>query len=210
MRAKRIDAKLSSPRLDLTPFFPQDKQAEKIRKVQSKPEEPKKKFMFSEKPLKLDKMKDTDAKVHLAFGELVLGDRSLKNLDSNLRVDHGKISFDMRAAGAHEGTLQTAGSLVPAGDGTASLDMKVDISKVRANLGSKDIAPADVPPLSVAMNMKIHGSSPRQMASSANGQVVADAIRGPHQEWLHRCVWWRFREAARAEAQSLCQRRSVT
>ena len=57
--------------------------------------------MFSEKPLKLDKMKDTDAKLHLACGELVLGDRSIKDLDSNLRVDHGKMTFDMRAAGAH-------------------------------------------------------------------------------------------------------------
>ena len=51
-------------------------------------------------------MKDTDAKLHLVCGELVLGERSVKNLDSNLRVDHGKITFDMRAAGAHEGTLQ--------------------------------------------------------------------------------------------------------
>ena len=46
--------------------------------------------MFSETPLPLEKMKDTDAKVHLAFGELVLGDRSVKDLDSNVRVDHGQ------------------------------------------------------------------------------------------------------------------------
>ena len=54
-------------------------------------------------------MKDTDAKVHLAFGELILGDRSLKDLDSNLRADHGKFAFDLRATGGHEGTLQGAG-----------------------------------------------------------------------------------------------------
>ena len=64
--------------------------------------------MFSEKPFPFDKMKDIDAKVHLACGELVLGDRSFKDLDSNMHVDHGKIVFDMRAAGAHEGTLQGA------------------------------------------------------------------------------------------------------
>jgi uncharacterized protein involved in outer membrane biogenesis len=168
--SKTIDAKLQSPRLDLTPFFPQDKEAQTTAKA--KPKEPKKQFVFSEKPLKLDKMKDTDAKVQVAFGELVLGDRSLKDLNSNVRVDNGKITFDIRAAGAHEGTLQTAGTLASAGVGSANLDIKVDISDVRASLGSKGISPADVPPLNVAMNMKIHGSSARQMASGANGQLL--------------------------------------
>ena len=184
--AKHIEAQLSSPRLDLTPFFPQDKQGwnsgrrdcATARKIKTASNEPQKKFMFSETPLPLDKMKDTDAKLHLACGELVLGDRSIKNLDSNLRVDHGKITFDMRAAGAHEGTLQGAGTFVSAGDGTANLDMKIDISKLRASLGSEGIAPADVPPLSVAMNIKIHGSSPRQMASGANGQLLLTQSAG--------------------------------
>ena len=140
--------------------------------ARSRVEAPKKKFVFSETPLALEKMKDTDAKVHLAFGELVLGDRSIKDLDSNLRADNGKLTFDLRAAGAHEGTMQGAGTLVPAGDGTVDLDMKVDISNVRASLASEGIPPADVPPLSMAMNIKIHGSSPRQLASGANGQLL--------------------------------------
>ena len=50
--------------------------------------------------------------------------------------------------------------------------MKVDISKLRTNLGSEGIAPADVPPLSLAMDIRTHGSSPRQMASGANGQLL--------------------------------------
>ena len=176
--AKHIEAQLSSPRLDLTPFFPQDKKAGSAAAgtapppAKSKPEQQKKKFMFSETPLKLDQMKDIDATMHLVCGELVLGDRSIKDLDSNLRVDRGKMTFDMRAAGAPEGTLQAAGTFVSAGDGTANVDMKIDIGKLRASLGSEGIAPADVPPLSVAMNIKIHGSSPRQMASGANGQLL--------------------------------------
>ena len=51
-------------------------------------------------------------------------------------------------------------------------NMKIDISNVRASLGSEGIAPADVPPLGLAMNIKIHGSSPRQMASGANGHLL--------------------------------------
>ena len=64
------------------------------------------------------RLKDIDAKVHLTLGEVVLGDRSIKDLDSNVSVDHGKVTFDLRAAGAHEGTLKGAGTLVPADDGT--------------------------------------------------------------------------------------------
>ena len=128
--------------------------------------------MFSEAPLPAAKVRDIDAKLHLAFGELVLHDRSLKDLDSNLRIDHGRLTFDMRAAGTHEGTLQGAGTLVRADDGTADLALKIDISDVRASLGSDEIPAADVPPLGIAMNIKIHGSSPRQMASGANGELL--------------------------------------
>jgi len=171
---KQIEAELSSPHVDLTPFFPQEKppEAAAAGTPPPSPEQPKKQFLFGETPLPLDKMKDTDAKVHLAFGELVLGDRSLKDLDSNLRVERGKIAFDMRATGGHEGTLQAAGTLVPVGDGTADLEMKLDLSNIRASLASEGLAPADVPPLGVVMDLKIHGSSPRQMAAGANGHLL--------------------------------------
>ena len=183
LAGKHIEAQLSSPRVDLTPFFPQEEKTETADGKKAPPpppppkeskesKEPKEQFVFSEKPLDIKKMKETDAKVHLAFGELVLGDRSIKNLDANLLADHGKLTFDLRAAGAHEGTMQGAGTLVPAGDGTVDLDMKFDISNVRASLGSAEIPAADVPPLGMAMNIKIHGSSPRQLASGANGQLL--------------------------------------
>ena len=56
---------------------------------------------------------------------------------------------------------------------------------MRASLGSEDIPAADVPPLGMAMNIKIHGSSPRQMASGANGQLLLTQGAGTHQERLH-------------------------
>jgi hypothetical protein len=183
--AKKIEADLSSPRLDLTPFFP-DKQAAAATETAGAPgapptapppaapakPEPPKKFVFSEEPFPFDKMKDTDAKLHLVCGELILGERSIKDLDGNFHADHGKIVFDMRAAGAHEGTLLGSGSLVPVGDGTADVALKIDLSDVRANLGNKDIARTDVPPVGLSMDIKIHGNSPRQMASGANGHLL--------------------------------------
>lgn len=170
IEGRQIDAQLTSPRLDLTPFFPQDKPAEPAAPAPA--DAPKPKFVFSESPLPFDKMKDTDAKVHLACGEVVLGDRSIKDLDSNVRVEHGKITFDLRAAGVHQGTVQGAGTLVPAADGTADLELKMDLVDVRASLASEGLAPADVPPLGLSMNIKIHGNSARQMAAGANGHFL--------------------------------------
>ncbi len=167
---KKIEAELSSARVDLTPFFPQDKAAEAAATAPS-PAAPKKKFLFSETPLPIEKMRDANAKLHLALGELVLGDRSLKDVDSNLQLDQGKLTFDLRASGAQQGTLQGSGTLVPASDGTVDLDMKVDLTNVRATLASEGIA--------------------------------------PDQGWFHQCLRRRFRAAARAQAQPLCQGRSL-
>jgi hypothetical protein len=175
--AKQIEAQLSSPRIDLTPFLPQKKPAGTAAAgspatAPAKSEPPKKKFVFDEAPLHFEKMKDTDAKVHLTCGELVLGDRSIKDLDSNVRVQHGQVTFDLRAAGAHEGTMQGSGTLIPAADGSADLDLKLDLVGLRANLGTEEIARADVPPVGLSLDMKIHGNSTRQMASGANGHLL--------------------------------------
>ena len=111
-------------------------------------------------------------KLHVAFGELVLAERSFKDVDSNMRMDHGKLTFDFRAAGVQEGTLQGEGTFVPGANGTADLNLKIDLANVRASLASEGLSPTDVPPLGLAMNIKIHGSSPRQMAAGANGQLL--------------------------------------
>ena len=61
----------------------------------------------------------------------------------------------------------------PPAMGRPNLDMKIDISRVAGKSGERRTShAADVPPLSVAMNIKIHGNSPRQMASGANGQLL--------------------------------------
>jgi uncharacterized protein involved in outer membrane biogenesis len=174
---RHVEAQLSSPRLDLTPFFPPAKPGEAATATApppapAKPDPSKKEFVFNETPVPIQKLKDIDAKVHVACGEVVLGERSIKDLDTNVHVQGGKITFDLRAAGAHEGTLQGAGTLAPAEDGTANLDLKIDVADLRANLGNEDIARADVSPIGLAIDIRIHGKSPRQLASGANGHLL--------------------------------------
>jgi hypothetical protein len=50
--------------------------------------------------------------------------------------------------------------------------LKIDVTDLRANLGSKDIAREDVPPVGLVLDMKVHGKSPRQLASGANGHLL--------------------------------------
>ena len=58
-------------------------------------------------------------------------------------------------------------------------------SRLRANLGNEDIAREDVPPVGLTMEMKVHGNSPRQLASGANGHLLLTQGAGKTQEWLH-------------------------
>jgi len=175
---KHFDVQLSSPRLDLSPFMAKDKEDKSgAAPAPAKPEPkksdaPKPKFVFDEKPLPLDKMKETNGKLHVSFGELVLTERSFKDVDSNITMDHGKLIFDFRAAGVQEGTLQGEGTFVPGANGTADLNLKIDLANVRASLASEGLSPTDVPPLGLAMNIKIQGSSARQMAAGANGHLL--------------------------------------
>jgi uncharacterized protein involved in outer membrane biogenesis len=212
---KHFDVQLSSPRLDLSPFMAKEKQekgAAAPAPEKPKPEKsdtPKPKFVFDEKPLPLDKMKETNGKLHVSFGELVLAERSFKDVDSNIQMDHGKLIFDFRAAGVQEGTLQGEGNFVPGANGTADLNLKIDLANVRASLASEGLSPTDVPPLGLAMNIKIHGSSPRQTWPRAPTAAAVDARRGQNQERPDQCLRWRRFDAAVGEAQSFCQGRSV-
>ena len=156
-----------------------------------------------------EKIKDTDAKVQLTIGELVFGERSVKDLNGNVGVEHGKVTFDLRAAGAHEGTLQSAGTLAPSDDGSADLELKIFVADLRANLGNKDIAREDVPPVGLTMEMKVHGNSPRQLASGANGHLLLTQGAGKTRSGFISAYGGGVLTRARAEAQSLCQRRSV-
>ena len=161
----KIEAEVTSPRLDLTPFMK--------RTPQGQPSTPsRKKFMFDEAPWRLDKMDDTDAKVHLTVGELVFAERSLKHFESNLRVDQGRLQFDLRAAGVHDGTLAGSGTLTPGSNGAIALELTADFANVRASPASEGLVPGEVPPLGLAMNISVHGNSPRQMASGANGRLL--------------------------------------
>jgi uncharacterized protein involved in outer membrane biogenesis len=178
---RRIEVDLSSPRLDLTPFFPAppadgaeaapgSKAPPPAAKTESAGE--KKEFLFTDEPLPILHLKGTVARLHFATKELTLTNKSLKDFDSTLVLDPARVTLAARAKGSLEGAVDINATLEPVGDQSANVMLKFTIENVRAGLDMKEMLPIEVPPLGMTMNLTTNGRSARQMASNANGQVI--------------------------------------
>lgn len=166
---RRVEAEVSSPAFDLTPFLT----VEAKTKAKPAPQAAQKKLVFGEEPLPLGALKALDAKLHAAVGELKLGAGSLKDVDATLTAGGGKLALEARARGGVEGSLNGALTLVPQRDGAADLQLKLVASELRAGFGvGEAIAPGETPPTGVQASVQAKGASARQLAASANGRVL--------------------------------------
>jgi uncharacterized protein involved in outer membrane biogenesis len=162
---KRVEAQLSSPRLDLTPF-----QTEKDKSASA--DKGKEKYLFGEKPLPLDKLQARDAQVQWTLSELVLKAGTLKEVTGTLQLDQGRMVLDFGARGAIYGTIDSDVRLVPS-QGGADMTLKLTVRELRAGmLAPEGQDPARSPPTNIDADIRASGASPRQMASGANGKVV--------------------------------------
>ena len=180
----RLEAELASPHLDLTPFM--KKEADSKANAQSagaagapsadakQPAKVEKgKYVFNEKPLPLDGLARTDAKLHFVVNEMKLDERMLKDVDGTLTVDAGQLTFEGRARGGYGGTIDSVFKLKPTGERAADVDLKLTVKDMRAGLGAGEgIDPSQVPPTNVEAHIRASGVSARAMASSANGLVL--------------------------------------
>ncbi len=171
---KRVELELASPRLDLTPFAAGDAGA----KQKPQPKDAGRKFVFDEAPLPLGNLKAIDARVHLALAEVRLGTGVLRDVDSTLLLDGGRLNLEARVRDNLEGTLGGALKLTPADGGAVALDINVSAKNVRSALGAGDtIDLKDAPPTHVEARLLAKGASARQLAAGANGRVLV--TQGP-------------------------------
>ncbi|HEX5091244.1 MAG TPA: hypothetical protein VFV84_00990, partial [Burkholderiales bacterium] len=170
---RRVDAALSSPRIDLNPIL-EGKTAE------AKPaRKPKAKYVFGEAPLPLDALKDVDARVHVAIGELRIAAGSLKDLDATLSAAGGKAVLEARARGGVGGTLGASVKLSPSGGRKADLAVDLDAKALRLGLGAGgEIAPEEVPATGAQVRIEARGASARELAAGANGTILVSAGPG--------------------------------
>ena len=168
-RKKRVEIELSSPRLDLTPLVPESK---------PKPKEAERKYVFDEEPLPLGNLKLADARLRFSAAEVRLGAEILREVETTLLLEGGRLTLESRATDNFGGTIRYAVKLAPADGGSATLNISVSAKNVRSSLAAGDaIDPRDAPPTNVEASLLARGASARQMASGANGRVLV--TQGP-------------------------------
>ena len=181
---RHVEAEVTTPRLDLTPFL--KKEADSGAKKQSAggasapsadakqpPKEPKGKYVFTEAPLGIGKPGGTNAKLHFVASEVKLAEGMLKDVDGALVVEAGQVTFEGRAKGGLGGTLDGKFKLKSTSDRAADMEINLTVKDMRAGLGmGEGIDPSAVPPTNIEAHLRSSGVSARQLASSANGQVL--------------------------------------
>jgi uncharacterized protein involved in outer membrane biogenesis len=168
----RVELELAAPRLDLVPLTAKKTGDDAKPKSAAKPKEAPVKFVFDEAPLPFAKLKQADAKVHVAFADVRPGVGTFRDVDATLRIEDGRLALEARAKGGIEGAVNALLALKPAADGAAELDLKVTATRLRAGLGVGGIEPAEEPPTSAEVILLTQGSTLRQMASGANGRIL--------------------------------------
>ena len=176
---RRLEAELSSPRIDLTPYFPasadtptpradapKEKPAQKIKAKE------KEQFLFSDAPLPIRQMSGREARLHAAIGEVALGNKTFSDVEGNVLLDRTHVELHARARGSLEGTVSTSLSVEPTGVDDAKFALKVVLENVRAGVDMKDMQPGEVPPLSLDLELTTHGGSTRQLAANSNGYIL--------------------------------------
>jgi uncharacterized protein involved in outer membrane biogenesis len=176
---RRIEVELSSPRLDLTPYFAREPEApaaepagasRKKQPAKSTGEKPR--FLFGEAPLPILQLTGTEARLHVAAAELTLANKVFHEIDGTLQIDKSQVQLRARARGSLDGAVDTSIVLQPAEGGSANVTLKVNMEDVRAGLDMKDMQPAEVPPLSAHLELTTRGATPRQLAENSNGSIL--------------------------------------
>jgi len=171
---RRIEAELSSPRLDLTPYLAREPEAPRVtpEKKPARAAAEKPKLLFSEAPLPILQMTGTEARLHVSVAELILANKVFHEIDGIFQIDKNQVQVQARARGSLEGAVDTSIVLQPAEGGSANVNLKLNLENVRAGVDMKDMQPADVPPLSAHLALTTHGASARQMAANSNGYIL--------------------------------------
>ena len=172
-----IEANLASPYLDVTRYLParpeaaqgaQSVEAEVKAVAKTKHKE---KFLFGEQPLPIRQLRGTEANLHVAVDELVIANKSLKEVDSTVVLDRAHVAITARARGSLEGAVASSIDFEPQEDDSAKVNLKLTLEDVRAGLDMKEMALSEVPRLGVSVDLSSWGRSMREFAANSNGLI---------------------------------------
>jgi uncharacterized protein involved in outer membrane biogenesis len=176
--AVSLSVKAKSKVIDLRPFQETKASEPPPTKKENPPvtKENGKQWVFGEDELPFDKLTTTSIDAKVSIAELKSRDTEARNVELALTND-GKEAHLATSLDAEGGSLKGDAVLAVA---NKHADLNIDLSAqdLRLNLASGDVAPSEIPPIGLSAKLRSNGSSPRALASSANGNLLLTQGKG--------------------------------
>ena len=177
----KIIAQLTSKLLDLRPFSevsePKDKakqvtSAGNAKKLPEKKSTTENQYVFKATPIQLAPLQTIEADTKIAADHFFYDFIELKKVNIDAAVHGGHVDAKFKFDSANEG--HAAGKIDMKTQGRqATIDTLVSVSDFRPKvLQAEGVSQTEVPPISVTLELKSVGSSPRELASVANGRIL--------------------------------------
>ncbi len=172
-----IQLDVKSKRLDLSPFMGEEDNNKAATEKKNASKEKTSRYVFDETPLPLEQLEKLQLEVNADIKHLIVTNTEVNNvlLHANNRKDGLTVenSFDGLAGGKFDYQFQ----LKPAAEQTR-MDVKLKVSDYKVRLLSGQEVPAkEIPVTALDANLHAVGSTPRALAASLDGRVVA--TQGP-------------------------------
>ncbi len=168
----KIQASLSSQKMDLRPFMPKE---EKKTAKESKPEKPlvKRERIFPKDPLPLESLKQADANVRILAKQIITPEVALDDLTVDLALQDGALDIKPLKAVIGGGKLEGSLALRPQGN-QAILSLAVKADKFDIGRMAKEMQVTDIleGKLDVDVDLKGSGGSVAALMAGLNGKVV--------------------------------------
>jgi len=176
-----IKVHLTSKLLDLRPFSKASKpdeekkqatSAETIDKDSKKRDAKEKPYVFETTPIQLSSLQRVEADAKIGIDHFLLDLLELKKIKIDAAVHGGQVDAKFKCDSANEG--HAAGKIdLKTREAQATIDTLVSVSDFRPKLlQAEGVSQTEVPPISVSLELKTVGSSPRELASVANGRFL--------------------------------------
>jgi uncharacterized protein involved in outer membrane biogenesis len=135
------------------------------------------KWLFGEEELPFERFAATSIDVKASIVELRSRDAEARNVALELASD-GKTMRLTTNLDAEGGSLQANAELAVASQ-RADLEFELSARDLRLNLASGDVDdPSQIPPIGLSAQLRSSGSSPRALASAANGHLFITQGKG--------------------------------
>lgn len=165
---QEVVAELTSKLLDLRPFS----SVVAVNSPQTKKTKSGNHYVFRKEPLQLALLEGVETDVKFSANHFYYDLAELKDVMINASVHDGHLDAKFKCTSPNEG--YAAGKIdLKILNKEVIVETLVSLSDFRMSaLKSEGISSAEVPPMSVSIEIKSEGSSPRELAAAVNGRIL--------------------------------------